>query len=156
MGREVGRITEVKGVRVRAELYELFPPYIVDCGHVLIAPRINTYVKTRVGLDEIICQITGEYYDENHKGHFTGYYLELTVKGYFENGRFIQGLRLLPMVAANIEMLEADEFKHINENSGDKSFSLGTDLFDSSQNYYLSYTGIIYMLAQQFLPAAIT
>ena len=143
MGREVGRITEVKGVRVRAELYELFPPYIVDCGHVLIAPRINTYVKTRVGLDEIICQITGEYYDENHKGHFTGYYLELTVKGYFENGRFIQGLRLLPMVAANIEMLEADEFKHINENSGDKSFSLGTDLFDSSQNYYLSYNAII-------------
>ena len=124
MGREVGRITEVKGVRVRAELYELFPPFIVDCGHVLIAPRINTYVKTRVGLDEIICQITGEYYDENHKGHFTGYYLEMAVKGYFENGRFVQGLRLLPMVAANIEMLEADEFKHINENSGDKSFSL--------------------------------
>ena len=143
MGREVGRITEVKGVRVRAELYELFPPFIVDCGHVLIAPRINTYVKTRVGLDEIICQITGEYYDENHKGHFTGYYLELAVKGYFENGRFVQGLRLLPMVAANIEMLEADEFKHINENSGDKSFSLGTDLFDSSQNYYLSYNAII-------------
>ena len=80
MGKEVGRITEVKGVRVRAELYELFPPYIVDSGRIMVAPRINTYVKTRVGLDEIICQITGEYYDEVHRGQYTGYYLELTVK----------------------------------------------------------------------------
>ena len=47
------------------------------------------------------------------------------------------------MVAANIEMLEEDEFKHINKITDDKSFSLGTDLFDSSQNYYLSYNAII-------------
>ena len=143
MGKEVGRITEVKGVRVRAELYELFPPYIVDSGRIMVAPRINTYVKTRVGLDEIICHITGEYYDEVHRGQYTGYYLELTVKGYFENGRFIQGLRLLPMVAANIEMLEKDEFKRINENLDEKIFPLGVDLFDSSQNYYLSYNAVI-------------
>ena len=143
MGREIGRITEVKGVKVRAELYELFPPYIVESGHITVAPRINTYVKTKVGLDEIICQITGEYYDEIHNGRYTGYYLELTVKGYFEKGRFIQGLRLLPMVAANIEMLDEDEFKHINESKSEKSFTLGTDLFNPSQNCYLSFNAII-------------
>lgn len=143
MGREVGRIVEVRGVSVRAELYELFPPYIVDYGSVQIAPRINSYVKTKVGLDIIICQITGEYYDELQKGQFTGYYLDLTVKGYFDGDKFIQGLRLLPMVAANIELLDTDEFKRINECANEKTFSIGSDLFNSNQEYFLNYNKII-------------
>jgi hypothetical protein len=28
MGKEIGRIVEVRGIRIKAELYELFPPYI--------------------------------------------------------------------------------------------------------------------------------
>ena len=32
MERAVGRIVEVRGVKVRAELYRLFPPYIVTKG----------------------------------------------------------------------------------------------------------------------------
>lgn len=143
MDRTVGRIVEVRGVKVRAELYRLFPPYIVTKGCTYIAPRINTFVKTKVGLDEIICQITGEYFDEQNKGQFTGYYLELTVKGYFHRNRFVQGLRLLPMVAANIELLDINEFKRINECSDDESFPIGTDLFDVNQEYYLSYNAII-------------
>ncbi|WP_302148730.1 ATP-binding protein [Megasphaera elsdenii] len=143
MGKEVGQIVEVKGVLARAELYELFPPYIVERGKVQVAPRINSYVKTKVGLDVIICQITGEYYDENQRGKFTGYYLKLMVKGYFEGNKFIQGLRLLPMVAANIELLDADEFKDINKCSDEQVFSIGNDIFNSHQEYYLSYNSII-------------
>lgn len=143
MGREVGRIVEVKGVSVRAELYELFPPYLIEHGKMHIAPRINTFVKTKVGLDVIICQITGEYYDELRKGQFTGYYLDLTVKGYFEGDTFVQGLRLLPMVAANIETLDENEFNSINERKDERTFCIGTDLFDNSQKYYLSYNSIV-------------
>ena len=90
MGKEIGRIVEVKGISIKAEFYELFPPYIVERGRTYIAPRINAYVKTKVGLNEIVCQITGEFYDELHKGQFTGYYLELSVKGYFEGNIFMQ------------------------------------------------------------------
>ena len=143
MGREVGRIVEVKGVNVRAELYELLPPYIVMDGHAYTSPRINTYVKTKVGLDEIICQITGEYYSETYKGQFTGYYLELSVKGYFDGDVFVQGLRLLPMVASSIELLDADEFKRINDYSETETFHIGKDLFDFTQDYSLSYNAII-------------
>lgn len=143
MEREVGRIVEVRGVKVKAELYKLLPPYIVEGGHTIVAPRINTYVKTKVGLDVIICQITGEYYDEIQKGQFTGYYLELSVKGYFEGDRFVQGLRQLPMVAANIELLNENEFRCINESNEEVTFPIGTDLFDNNQNYYLSYNTII-------------
>lgn len=143
MGREIGRIVEVRGVSVKAELYELLPPYLIEGGNTIVAPRINTYVKTKVGLDVIICQITGEYYDEQKKGQFTGYCLDLTVKGFFENDKFIQGVRMLPMVAASVELLNTDEFKRINECLDSHSFSLGTDLFDSNQKYYFSFNSII-------------
>ena len=130
MGREIGKVIEVRGVFVRAELYELFPPYIVKSGKSIISPRINSFVKTKVGLDTIICQITGEYYDEQKKGDFTGYFIDLSVKGYIENNHFVQGVRMLPMVSAGIELLDADEFIRINDCAGVKSFSLGTNLFD--------------------------
>ena len=89
MGREVGKVIEVRGVFVRAELYELLPPFIVKNGKTIISPRINSFVKTREGLDTIICQISGEYYDEQKKGSFTGYYIDLSVKGYIDNNHFI-------------------------------------------------------------------
>ncbi len=143
MGYEIGRIVEVRGITVRAELYELLPPYILEHGSTIIAPRINTYIKTKVGLDEIICQITGEYYDEQRRGQFTGYYLDLTVKGFFSDDKFVQGVRMLPMVAASVELLNANEFKRINDCSKENTFSLGTDLFDNNQKYYLSYNSII-------------
>ena len=143
MGREIGKVIEVRGVFVRAELYELFPPYIVKSGKSIISPRINSFVKTKVGLDTIICQITGEYYDEQKKGDFTGYFIDLSVKGYIENNHFVQGVRMLPMVSAGIELLDADEFIRINDCAGVKSFSLGTNLFDCTQRYYFDYNSII-------------
>lgn len=143
MGKEIGRIVEVRGIRIKAELYELFPPYIVERGRTYIAPRINAYVKTKVGLNEIVCQITGEFCDETNKGQFTGCFLELSVKGYFEGNMFVQGLRLLPMVASTIELLDENEFKNINNSGSNKSFSIGKDLFDSTQEYTLCFDSII-------------
>lgn len=143
MGREIGKVIEARGVLVRAELYELLPPYTVENGVAKASPRINSFVKTKVGLDTIICQITGEYYDEQKKGQFTGFFIDLAVKGYIENNHFIQGLRMLPMVSASIELLDDEEFKKINECSDTRSFSLGTNLFDSTQRAYLDYNAII-------------
>lgn len=143
MGREIGKVVEVRGVFVRAELYELLPPYLVESGKTSISPRINSFVKTKVGLDTIICQIVGEYYDEIRKGKFSGYFVDLTVKGYFDNKHFIQGMRMLPMVSASIELLDGDEFKRINECEGEYSFSIGTNLFDNTQRYYFDYNTIL-------------
>jgi len=143
MGIEIGKIVEVRGLRVRAELYELLPPYLVENGVINIAPRINTYVKTKVGLDTIICQITGEYYDEKIQGQFTGYFLDLTVKGYFENKKFVQGLRMLPMVAASIELMDDDEYGLINGTNAEKSIIIGRDLFDSNHDFFIDYNKII-------------
>lgn len=143
MGREIGKVVEVSGISVRAELYELLPPYIVENGQICNSPRINSFIKTKVGLDTIICQISGEYFDENRKGRFSGYFIDLTVKGYYDNNHFIQGVRMLPMVSAGIELLDVDEFKIINDCEGEHNFSIGFNLFDNTQSYYLDSNAII-------------
>lgn len=143
MGREIGKIVEVRGVSVKAELLELLPPYLMLGEKVIAAPRINTYVKTRVGLDTVICQITGEYNDEKTKGNFSGYYLDLTVKGHIEGGRFIQGLRLLPIVAASVELLDFTDLEKIYDYDVNSSFIIGRNLFDLDRDIYLNYNDII-------------
>lgn len=143
MEREVGKIVEVRGVSVRAELYKLLPPYIISSNEVFSSPRINSFVKTRVGLETVICQITGEYYDIGSKGDYTGYYLELTVKGFFEGNKFVQGLRLLPMVGAGIELLASNEFQRVKKQQNTRAFSIGKDLFDEKIKIEFDFNSMI-------------
>ena len=143
MGREIGRIVEVRGITVKAELFELLPPYLLEHGDIATAPKINTYVKTRVGLDTVICQITGEYNNEKNQGSFSGFFLDLTVKGYINGNRFIQGVRLLPIVAASVELLEPEDLEKIFVYDPVNSFFIGESLFDLNRKIYLNYNYII-------------
>ena len=57
----VGRITKVDGVRAAATFFDRMQPFIVNNGQAVASPRINSFVKTGVGLDTVICQIVGEH-----------------------------------------------------------------------------------------------
>ena len=81
MNDDVGRIIEVNGVDVKAKLFSLLPPFLIINGKPYSAPKINSFVKTKVGLDVIICQIVGEYNVEDLNSK-TDYYMDLRVKGY--------------------------------------------------------------------------
>lgn len=59
----IGKIVSVKGTKIISKLDELLPPYLVEKGEISQAPKINTYVKTRVGILNIICQVVGEICD---------------------------------------------------------------------------------------------
>ena len=89
MDKDIGRIVEVRGINVKAKLFRLLPPYLINNGIVVSAPKINSFVKTKVGLDTIICQVNGEYNVEK-EDKSTDYYIDLTVKGYIDHGKFIQ------------------------------------------------------------------
>ncbi len=132
MGKIVGRIVEVKGLLVKARLFTLLPPYLVENGKRESSPKINGFVKTRVGIDTIICQVIGEYNEEigdSVKSHF----LDLQVKGYLDKNKFIQGLRILPIVSANIELLEESDYDNIYNAGSDTTIFIGNDLFDENK-----------------------
>ncbi len=121
--------------------YKKLPPHIITNGDIFPAPQINSYVKTNVGLDTIICQISGEY-EEFLNDHTQKHIVELEIRGRITNNKFLSGLRLLPFVGANVEMLNESEFNKVFLKP-DFSVDIGKNLYDSSNRIYLDINKLI-------------
>ena len=130
--RIIGRIIEVNGLSTKAVLFELLPPYLVTSGKRETAPKINGFVKTKVGLDTVICQVVGEYNQEENN-EVKSHCLKLEVKGYLNVDGFTQGLRVLPIVSANIELLDPSDYSKIFSSPREKTIAIGNDLYDDSK-----------------------
>ena len=139
----VGRVTRVDGVRVSAAFYERLQPFLVAAGN----PRINSFVKTGVGLDTVICQIVGEHEAEfDKKSEITkaeqaaptgAFVVDLEVRGHVSNGEFKGGLRCLPIVGATVETLDGDELAMLYSTHGATTMRIGRSLFDETNRVYL-------------------
>lgn len=139
----IGKIVEVRGIKILAKMDQKLPPHIIENGNIIPAPQINSYVKTRVGLDIIICQIVGEYLKfDNNESKEIAYLVELEVKGRITNGKFLGGLRLLPIVEAKIETLEKEDFEIIFYRPKE-SIKIGKNLFDNSNDIALDINQLI-------------
>lgn len=139
----VGKIVEVRGIKILAKFDEKLPPHLIENKNIIPSPQINSYVKTRVGLDTIICQIVGEYLKfDNIQGKEIAYLVELEVRGRISNGRFLGGLRLLPIVEAKLETLEKEDFDMVFYNAKN-SIVIGNNLFDTSNKVSLDVNRLI-------------
>lgn len=142
MDKEIGRIIEVRGINIKAKLFRLLPPYLINNGKIVSAPKINSFVKTKVGLDTIICQVVGEYNIEKDD-RTLDYYIDLQVKGYIDKQQFIQGLRMLPIVSANLSLLNDEDYKVIYDFDDENSFVIGKDLFEINKEIRLNYNNVM-------------
>lgn len=137
----IGSIIEVRGVKVAAKFYKKMPPHMIQNANIFPAPQINSYVKTNVGLDTIICQIVGEYLIKNEKG-ISDHIVDLEVRGRVSKNCFLGGLRLLPIVGAKIETLSESEYNSIFLKPK-FSICLGHNLYDTSNKIYLDVNKLI-------------
>lgn len=134
----IGEIYQVKGVKVSARLFRKLPPYIVTNGKVIQGPRIHSYVKTNVGLDSVICKIVGEIQNlEKSEERF----LELVVIGNFIDDVFSSGIKVLPLISANIELVTDKEFSKLYYKP-EFPLYIGEDLFDSTLSINLDMNKI--------------
>lgn len=138
---KVGRITRIDGVRAVATFYERLQPFLIADGAITSSPRINSFIKTSVGLDTVICQIVGEHeieYDRQgktlgeHQEPQGPFLVDLEVRGHVANGSFKGGLRLLPIVGAVVETLDESDLAMIHDSNVAHAIRLGNDLFDES------------------------
>ena len=144
---KVGRVTRVDGIRVSATFYERLQPFLFCNGKPAASPRINSFVKTNVGLDSVICQIVGEHEAEFDKTSTVSraewvapvgaFVVDLEVRGYIANGIFKGGLRCLPIVGASIEMLSGKELAMLYSSHGSKHMRIGRSLFDETNDVYI-------------------
>lgn len=137
----IGSIIEVRGVKVSAKFYKKLPPHMIQNANIFPAPQINSYVKTNVGLDTIICQIVGEHLIKNEKG-ISDHIVDLEVRGRVSKNCFLGGLRLLPIVGAKIETLSENEYNSIFLKPK-FSICLGHNLYDTSNKIYLDVNRLI-------------
>lgn len=143
----IGRITRVDGVRAAAIFFDRLQPYLLSSGRASASPRINSFVKTGVGLDTVICQIVGEHeaeYDRRdgmvqaeHVIPSGGFVVDLEVRGHVAGSTFKGGLRCLPIVGATVETLEDSDLKLLYAAGGAKPIKVGHSLFDETNNVYL-------------------
>ena len=143
----VGRITKVDGVKAAATFFERMHPYIVENGCAISSPRINSFVKTGIGLDTVFCQIVGEHeaeYDrrsevtrESQAAPMGPFIVDLEVRGHISDGGFKGGLRCLPIVGTVVETLSPSELELLYSSHGSKPLRIGHSLFDESQPVYL-------------------
>ncbi|XMB67343.1 ATP-binding protein [Mycoplasmatota bacterium zrk1] len=137
----IGKISRVHGIKAQAKLYNKMPPYIIDGNSVIQGPRINSYVKTNVGLDRVICKVVGEYVD-TAGGRNSKRVLELSVIGSFVSNEFSPGLRCLPLIDANVELVSEEDYQKIFT-SHEYSVKMGTNLFDSNNNLQLNVNSLV-------------
>lgn len=137
----IGSIIEVRGVKVAAKFYQKLPPHIIENANIFPAPQINSYVKTNVGLDTIICQIVGEHLEKNDNG-ISDHIVDLEVRGRVSQNQFLGGLRLLPIVGAKIETLSESEYNSVFLKPK-YSICIGNNLYDTSNKIYLDVNTLI-------------
>ena len=143
----VGRITKVDGIKASATFFSRMQPFIVEKGQAVASPRINSFVKTGVGLDTVICQIVGEHeaeYDkrsevvrETQAAPMGPFVVDLEVRGHVSSGDFKGGLRCLPIVGAAVETLDPEDLRLLYFSHGSKPLRIGRSLFDESRSVYL-------------------
>lgn len=136
----IGEITSVYGIRVKGRFYEKLPPYMVKNSNVFLGPKINSYVKTNVGLVSVICQITGEEVSVDSKNLKI---LELNVIGSIDKGVFSQGLRYLPLVGAKIKLFTEEDYKSLFASNDSMNINIGNDLFEPTRKISIDVNSVI-------------
>lgn len=149
----IGRITRVDGLRAAAVFFERMQPHLVSRGTATSSPRINSFVETSVGFDKVVCQIVGEHeaeYDKrnevNQGEHVIpdgGFVVDLEVRGHITGGKFLGGLRCLPIVGATVETIEDKNLELLYSSNGSKPMPIGHSLFDETQTVYLDMGKLI-------------
>lgn len=145
--KRIGMILSVKGTHVIAKLDKVYPPYLIKNGFFEPAPKINTYVKTKVGLLDIVCLIIGENYelrDDSNNGNkkIDGYFIDMNVVGTIEQGTFSQGIRCLPIVQSEVFILN-DFDRKIIFSIDEYSILLGKNVYDLSKDVGFSVNKLI-------------
>ncbi|PTP81153.1 ATP-binding protein [Vibrio splendidus] len=118
----VGEVIAVHGVKVSIKVFkESNKDTLFYDGTKYKGVSIREYVQIERGFKKIICIVEGEYLDEKRidDGHYVRT-VDLKPIGYFEAGKFFEGIKHLPLIKDPVYLLEENKLSDIYGNvSGD-------------------------------------
>ncbi|MCD5382032.1 MAG: ATP-binding protein [Candidatus Pacebacteria bacterium] len=115
----IGTVHSVSGRKIKVEVFKnKNHPYLVYNGQITKNVATGSYIKIKKGLTTIIGKIEGEEIDEDT--YFNDKYgkeevkirrfLNVSLFGHYENGRFYQGIKELPLIDNECYVLEESDF----------------------------------------------
>ncbi|KXO12719.1 Bipolar DNA helicase HerA [Moritella sp. JT01] len=128
----VGEVIAISGVKVTLKVFEQSnKDTLFYDGEKYKGISIREYVSIQRGFRDIICIVEGEHLDEHRfiEEDERVYYVrkvELKPIGYYENDKFFEGIKFLPMIKDNAYLLKEDKLKEIySQGNNDQSFIIG-------------------------------
>ena len=127
----VGEVVAVKGMQVTLRIYdESNLETLFFDGKKYKGVSIREYIGIKRGFCLIVCIIEGEYLDEKYferEQNKIQYIRKVEVKpiGYFEQHKFNDGIKLMPMIKDKAYLLNESQVISIFNQGSDGSFSIG-------------------------------
>lgn len=132
----IGIVHSVSGRNIKVEVFKnKNHPYLIYNGKLTRNVATGSYIKIKKGLTTIVGKIEGEEVDEN--SNFNDRYnkqetkirrfLNVSLLGHYDNGRFYQGIKELPLIDNECYALEEEDFKKLHNffEEGDLTINLG-------------------------------
>ncbi|MCA2451139.1 ATP-binding protein [Vibrio alginolyticus] len=117
----VGEVIAVRGVKVSIKVFESSnKDTLFYDGTNYKGVSIREYVQIERGFKKIICIVEGEYLDEKRVDDEQQCIRTVDLKpiGYFESGRFFEGIKHLPLIKDPVYLLEENKLSDIYGNVG--------------------------------------
>lgn len=131
MSIKVGEVIAVKGVLVTLKIFEdSSKDTLYHDGDKYKGVSIREYISIQRGFRDIICIIEGEYLDENkveREENKTYYIRKVEAKpiGYFEQEKFYEGIKFLPMIKDVAFLLKENKISEIYSRGQSNGFVIG-------------------------------
>lgn len=131
MSIKVGEVIAVRGVIVTLKIFEnSSKDTLYHDGDKYKGISIREYISIQRGFRDIICIIEGEYIDENkvEKEENKTYYIrkiEAKPIGYFEQEKFYEGIKFLPMIKDVAFLLKENKISEIYSREQSNGFVIG-------------------------------
>lgn len=131
MSIKVGEVIAVRGVIVTLKIFEVSSKdTLYHDGDKYKGISIREYISIQRGFRDIICIIEGEYIDENkvEKEENKTYYIrkiEAKPIGYFEQEKFYEGIKFLPMIKDVAFLLKENKISEIYSREQSNGFVIG-------------------------------
>ena len=119
----IGIVHSVSGRKIQVEVFKnKNHPYLIFNGKITRNVGTGSYIKIKKGLTTIVGKIEGEEIDEDT--YFNNKYnkqetkirrfLNVSLLGHYENGRFYQGIKELPLIDNECYALEEEDFVQLH------------------------------------------
>lgn len=132
----IGIVHSVSGRKIKVDVFKnKNHPYLIYDGKITKNVATGSYIKIKKGLTTIVGKIEGEEIDEdiyfndkyNKQETKIRRFLNVSLLGHYENGRFYQGIKELPLIDNECYALEEEDFTKLHNffAEGDLTITLG-------------------------------